>query len=722
MKRLLSILAALMILMTGIAAGEAAVGNENSDFEIEGTTLVKYKGKGGEVTVPDGITTLGAYAFEYTYVKKVNLPDSLKTIKDHCFMGCEELTDITIPAGVNKIDDAQVFGYCHSLPEIRVAEGNKRYSSADGILFTADKRTLLYYPEGKSGETYSIPEGTTQLGRTALGNNLHIKTLILPSTLGGRLEGTQFSHMPNLQNILVSPANNNYRSFDGILYDRTNMLIYYPEGRNAESLEKKDFPEGIKSIKAWAFQNVRRLKTVELPEGIPSVEWMCFSFADGPESITIPASVKSINGYAFSYCKNLKRVTILNPNVKFKREDCNILNGTPDAVLYGYEGSTTQAYAEKYGLKFESLGAVPGKEAKAAANTKEDKAPAAEQAAEKAATPEKDFEIDGTTLVKYKGRGGEVTVPEGVTKLGKWAFEDSNVTKVNLPESLKEIESYCFFSSKNLQEVTIPAGTNKISEAQVFAFCTGIEEFRVAEGNKRYTTVDGVLFTADKRMQLCYPDGKKDATYIIPEKTTKLGYTAFESNAQMTTLVIPSTLANSLEGTLFSNLSVLQNIFVSPANNNYRSFDGVLYDRTNTLIYYPGGRAAEHLGENDFAEGIKALSPWAFQHARNLKSVELPDGLMTVGWMCFSFSDKLESVTIPASVKSIDGYAFCDCENLQKVTILNPDMTFKRDDKDILNRSPKAILCGYDNSTTQAYAEKHGLKFESLGAAPGKTK
>ena len=69
-------------------------------------------------------------------------------------------------------------------------------------------------------------------------------------------------------------------------------------------------------------------------------------------------------------------------------------------------------------------------------------------------TTNKNFKIEGNTLVKYNGPGGEVTVPEGITVLGEWAFEDSGVTKVNLPESLEEIKSYCFFSCDELKEVT----------------------------------------------------------------------------------------------------------------------------------------------------------------------------------------------------------------------------------------------------------------------------
>lgn len=74
--------------------------------------------------------------------------------------------------------------------------------------------------------------------------------------------------------------------------------------------------------------------------------------------IEIPESVTSIGDGAFSYCIGLMSVKILNPK-------CDIDDNagiTDTATIYGYDNSTAQAYAEKYGCKFESLGESPVKE------------------------------------------------------------------------------------------------------------------------------------------------------------------------------------------------------------------------------------------------------------------------------------------------------------------------------------------------------------------------
>ena len=96
--------------------------------------------------------------------------------------------------------------------------------------------------------------------------------------------------------------------------------------------------------------------------------------------------------------------------------------------------------------------------------------------------------------------------------------------------------------------------------------------------------------------------------------------------------------------------------------------------------------------------------------------------------MCFTWVDALESITVPASVRNIDAFAFADCPNLKEVTILNPEANLRLDESkinedynfNIVDESPRALLCGYEGSTAQTYAEKLDLPFSSLGPAPEK--
>ena len=347
-------------------------------------------------------------------------------------------------------------------------------------------------------------------------------------------------------------------------------------------------------------------------------------------------------------------------------------------------------------------------------------------------TANDEFVIEGRTLVKYNGMGGEVTVPEGVEVLGEWAFNGAHVTKVNLPETLKEIECYCFFECRELQDITLPASLVKIGKMQSFAYNTSLKAINVAEGNPYFASVDGVLFTKNRTKLLYYPAGRDEGgEYAIPEGTNELGGSAIQDTG-LTVIEIPSTLVRLYNGNDFSSNPALKEIRVAKENPAFHTVDGMLFDNAGTLLCYPAGRETETLGANDFPAEMKAIAPYAFQFAQHLKHVEIPDGIKAIEWMCFTFSPSLQSVTLPASVNYIAGYAFADCDSLSKVTILNPDAYIVLDDErfdddyrakmnfNIVDNSPGAVLYGYENSTTQEYAKQRKDVFVSLGAAPAK--
>jgi hypothetical protein len=65
------------------------------EFKIEGTTLIGYHGPGGNVIIPDNVTTIGDYAFSYcSGLTEVAIPDSVTTIGSGAFDGCPCKDDI----------------------------------------------------------------------------------------------------------------------------------------------------------------------------------------------------------------------------------------------------------------------------------------------------------------------------------------------------------------------------------------------------------------------------------------------------------------------------------------------------------------------------------------------------------------------------------------------------------------------------------------------------
>ena len=458
----------------------------DSDFEIDGTTLVKYKGFKDVVTVPDGITEIGESAFCGSTATKIILPETLEEIRSYAFGNCYNLKEITLPASLTNLEyeydeqysdpiiQACVFGNNEKLEAINVAEGNANYTSIDGVLFTADGKKLLYYPAGKNRyKSYAIPEGTEEIGYSAF-SGVSLSSIELPSTLTTlHDEGGDFSCISGLKEITVNSDKSCFYSVDGVLYQHNGTLVLYPASKKGEVLKKEDFPRGLTNIGAFAFQGNEYLKTIELPNTIHSVDWMAFMGAHSLESVTFPAATDFISGYAFSYCQNLKKVTLPGQYVYFPEdswgEGTNGANVFSDAnssvVLCGTAGSNVQTFAEKWGIEFEALNADDSS-LQTAANS-EDIASAVptpdvivlqteEGKITVPAEPEVEvngfFETSGTTLVRYTGIDEEVViVPDGIEVLGEFAFDRCNARKIILPESLKEIQCYCFFNCPNLE-------------------------------------------------------------------------------------------------------------------------------------------------------------------------------------------------------------------------------------------------------------------------------
>lgn len=782
----------ICILLACMLCFAVSAASADSDFEIEGTTLVKYTGNGGVVTVPDGITVINEWAFDSSAVTKVILPETLEEIQNYAFFDCTELEEITLPASLTileyssddshdyKISQAQVFYNNWKLQAINVAEGNPYYKSVDGVLFTIDEKKLLYYPAGKNyGGRYAIPEGTEELGYTAFAS-AELTSIELPSTLTTLYNGGgDFDGISGLLRISVAEGNPLYYSADGVLYDRSGTLMLYPAWKEGSELDKDSFPKGITGIGAFAFRGNQNLKSIEFPDGVLSVDWMAFQGARSLRSVTFPSSLSYVSGYIFNDCKKLERVTFRGASVTFPDTDSNntgddiFTRARSGLVLCGPEKSTVRSYADRWGLDFEVLDNNTE-----AAGTEAVKLTAADNSSTQASVdseiPEPDiivlhtdtddlmitdeveeadnsfpsepeeadvpvpaepetkttgvFEIQDKTLYRYTGHDETVVIPDGIEVLGEWAFDGCDAKKIILPETLKEIQCYCFFDCPNLADITLPASLVRIDEAQAFNLLPSLKRFKVAQGNKNFVVVDGVLFSADRKTLLYYPDAKNaGGQYSIPEGTTDFNVSAFDG-AKLTSIELPASLNRVSSGLGFSSMNFLKEITVVPGHPSCQSIDGVLYDLSNTLLYYPSAKETKVLGKEDFAEGIRIIGHYAFQNNQYIKTIEFPEGVESIGWMCFTWADALENVTVPTSVRSIDAFAFADCPNLKEVVILNSDANLRLDESkinedynfNIIDESPYARLCGYEGSTAQIYAEKLDLPFRSLGPAPKK--
>ena len=100
------------------------------NFKIVGKTLVEYNGEGGDVTIPDGVRTIGAYAFYRRYkLTSITIPNGVTSIDDGAFEGCINLTSVSIPDSVKRIGPCAFYS-CSELISATIGKSVNRIGRA----------------------------------------------------------------------------------------------------------------------------------------------------------------------------------------------------------------------------------------------------------------------------------------------------------------------------------------------------------------------------------------------------------------------------------------------------------------------------------------------------------------------------------------------------------------------------------------------------------------
>ncbi len=458
-----------------------------------------------------------------------------------------------------------------------------------------------------------------------------------------------------------------YGDFEyGVLDDGTVEITDYHRTTNDGSTINVEIPDKINGrivtgIGDEAFKYCAILTSITIPDGVTSIGSNAFYFCTNLRSVTIPDNVTEIYEGAFFNCTSLKSVTI----------PAGVKTIGPEAFgyqLYNDEKKTVDGFSIKYVKNtYGHYYATKNDFSKETCLVTE--------------------ELDnGTLAIKgYAGFDKIFTVPseingKKVTEIGDRAFWGcANLTSITIPDSVMSIGFIAFSDCSSLKSVTIPDSVTSIGDS-AFGDCTSLTAIDVTIGNKNYTSVNGVLFNKDKTELICYPAGKTDKSYIIPDSVISMDYSAFRSCVNLTRIIIPDSV---------TSIGIM-------------AFDGTaLLDKQTAPVKYADSWVVDCDSDVKtvmIKNGTKGIANCAFSFCDSLTSVTIPNGATSIGESAFVGCTSLKSITIPDSVKNIGEHAFGYNYNY--------DNGYKKIDN-------FKIFC-YSGTAGEKYAKNNGFIYELL--------
>ncbi|MCR5485667.1 MAG: leucine-rich repeat protein [Clostridiales bacterium] len=223
-------------------------------------------------------------------IREVVFSKDMVSVCDGAFKGCNKLSSVLIPDFVREVGK-DTFKDCPSLRAIDVSKANNSYESVDGVLYDNAMKTLIKCPEGLTADSVTVPDGVTDIEEGAFWGCVNLKSVTLSQDLinigADAFKGCEnlkeiiipkdvaligsgaFDGCVSLERITVKSSNSEYKSIDGVLFDRDGKeLILYPSGRKNELYT---VPDGVTTIDDGAFSECVYLKSLIIPKKVDTI-------------------------------------------------------------------------------------------------------------------------------------------------------------------------------------------------------------------------------------------------------------------------------------------------------------------------------------------------------------------------------------------------------------------------------------------------------------------
>lgn len=268
------------------------------------------------VTLGDRLASIGEWAFSFTGIRKIDIPDSVTSIGAGAFYSCEDLAEVNVGNQLTYIAE-DAFSYC-KMTSFTIGDQVKKI----------DAYAFAWNPDLKE---IDIPGSVTEIeyaafrGCTALGN------VGIPDTLE-KIGGFALQNTAWYQG-----------QADGMVYAGNVLYDYKGEMPSGTVIEAKN---GTLGIAGYAFDGDKNLEEIKIPETVTNIGDFAFHDCVSMNSVVIPESVTEIGEKALGY-----KTDDAQARGKARAAGDNSVR-MPDFTIYGKEGSAAQTYANDNSFTF----------------------------------------------------------------------------------------------------------------------------------------------------------------------------------------------------------------------------------------------------------------------------------------------------------------------------------------------------------------------------------
>ena len=630
------------------------------------------RGIKGTLTIPDGVSILHRQVFTDTNVSTVIIPASVTeiatlafedssvtsikflepaegedalplTIGDQAFYG-RPFASIDLPARVTSIL-VSAFDGCSLLAAVNIIGDNGVYSSEDGVLFTDEGATLVFYPRAKAG-TYTIPSTVLTIAEKAFYN---CDALTAVTISGGvtTIEKSAFENCSNLATL----------TFLGDAQTGVALTIGDRAFYSCTSIASVVLPSNLVALGANAFGYTTMLSTVTVSVNgevydVSEISYSNNAFSSANSTTTYLKTLiigqyvptLDINGIFGS--TGLERVEVDPNNKNYSSDEYGVLFDYEKTQLVYYPTGRKGEYVipetverigagvflGKTGLTKITIGSKIGEIADGAFSGCTGLTEVIFTETPAGAT-EVELKI-GAQAFRGCTALTSLDLPSRLREIGMEAFSGcSNITSLVIPEGVTSIGHYAFYNCDALTTVSLPSTLtylgvfaddaeedDPIDNISVFDNCNSLAVLTIASGNKVYAAIDNVVYGIGSE------SGKVEILY----------FSVMRNQGKNGVITVPSSV-NEVKT---------------------RAFYGA--DGLKTVIFEDKTEGTVTFGEAVFSS-ISSVA------VSTLESVELPAGLTTIVTRMFYNSD-IKSIVIPNTVTSIGVAAFYGCDRLTTVT------------------------------------------------------